>query len=914
MEEAERDLVCESMLGMVQPGKRAGIGFGEWKKPWEKMNFEERRKAALERVQENLQKERVVEYGSLELQSGWARWREDVLSLDLSWNSLFKMGDSMVGFILRAVYGTLVTPSLAVKWDEAEDGMCKLCRTEVGTIQHILSGCKVALEQGRYTWRHDKVLNQIRSQVAYHLDKRVNNPKRSISLQSSKVEFVSAGAKVKGIPRRRDRSGMGILTEARDWVLLADVNGQLKFPSEVATTRLRPDLIIYSTSTKRIVWWELTCPSEERISAAHDFVVDGERVISRRIIANKFNAYFTSLANNLNQEVLSSDIFHVQPLTSFTQFMSKSVDSSIFLEETNTEEVSKIIHNLENRKASDIPIAVIKRPAHLISKTLSRLYNNCMHSGLFPSVFKTGKVIPIYKKDNKECIENYRPVSILPVFGKIFEKIIYNRLYKFFTSRGILHDEQFGFRRGHSTTHALHKSVDFITKSMSDGKHVLGIFIDLSKAFDTLDHQILLHKLFNYGIRGPAHALLTSYLNDRQQYVDFNGVSSDILGIKYGVPQGSILGPLLFLLYMNDIVNCYVSPNVKFVLYADDTNIFVVGPSKESTFHKANEVLDYVTTFMRCNLLHINMSKCCYIHFKPPYESDETCARVRPYADEADKSRSIFINGTCIQKVTSTKFLGIIIDDKLNWKPHLKYLTNKLRSITGAICRIRKSVPADLYLKIYNALFESHLTYGITVWGVSLKDQPDDKLFIIQKHCIRVLFEDLDAYLAKTSTCARTRPYGKQKLGNLYYQKEHTKPIFNRLQLLSVQSLFKYFSITELYKIIKFRSPYSLYKQINISKRDTSFTIILPSKTETFLYKASKLWNDIYKKIFDLKVGLCTPVDSIKRKAKLILLDIQSRESVDQWTPKNFCMQLPAEVSTSLSSPCEFLCDEVMVV
>ena len=196
------------------------------------------------------------------------------MSLDLSWNSLFKMGDSMVGFILRAVYGTLVTPSIAVKWDEAEDGMCKLCSSERGTIQHILSGCKVALEQGRYTWRHDKVLNQIRSQVAYHLDKRVNNPKRSISLQSSKVEFVSAGAKVKGIPRCHNRSGMGILTEARDWVLLADVNGQLKFPSEVVTTRLRPDLIIYSTSTKRMVWWELTCPSEERISAAHELKLE----------------------------------------------------------------------------------------------------------------------------------------------------------------------------------------------------------------------------------------------------------------------------------------------------------------------------------------------------------------------------------------------------------------------------------------------------------------------------------------------------------------------------------------------------------------------------------------------------------------------------------------------------------------
>ena len=238
------------------------------------MDQRERKKAAIERVGENLQRERVVEYGSLELQSGWTRWREDVLTLDMSWNSLFKMGDSMVGFLLRAVYGTLVTPSLAVKWNDDEDGKCKLCGTEAGTAQHILSGCSVALQQGRYTWRHDKVLNQIQGQVAYHINKRVNNPKRSISQQRSEVPFVKAGVRGKDLPKRQYQSGMGILTEARDWVLLADVNGQLKFPSMVATTRLRPDLIIYSTSTKRIVWWELTCPCEERISAAHELKLD----------------------------------------------------------------------------------------------------------------------------------------------------------------------------------------------------------------------------------------------------------------------------------------------------------------------------------------------------------------------------------------------------------------------------------------------------------------------------------------------------------------------------------------------------------------------------------------------------------------------------------------------------------------
>ena len=165
-------------------------------------------------------------------------------------------------------------------------------------------------------------------------------------------------------------------------------------------------------------------------------------------------------------------------------------------------------------------------------------------------VFKTGKKTPVFKKGNKECIENYRPVSILPVFGKVFEKILYKQLYSFLSSNSVLHDQQFGFRKGHSTTHALHKSVNDITKSIAKNKHVLGIFIDLSKAFDTLDHNILLRKLENYGIRGCALTLLKSYLPSRLQCVSFQDATSEVLEVKYGLPQGSILGPLLFLLYV----------------------------------------------------------------------------------------------------------------------------------------------------------------------------------------------------------------------------------------------------------------------------------------------------------------------------------------------------------------------------
>ena len=383
--------------------------------------------------------------------------------------------------------------------------------------------------------------------------------------------------------------------------------------------------------------------------------------------------------------------------------------------------------------------------------------------------------------------------------------------------------------------------------------------------------------------------------------MSFCKTSSDPVAVKYGVPQGSILGPLLFLLYINDITNCYSGEDCKFVLYADDTNIFVIGPSQEATYLKANLILEQVSKFMYSNLLHINMSKCCYIHFKPTQEFDSTCARVRPYANEDDKSRAIFINGQKITKVQHTKFLGIVIDEKLSWADHISYLIKKLRSISGALCRIRHSIPVELYSKIYTSLFESHLTYGISVWGVALKNKANEKLFITQKHCIRILFGDYEAYMNKVSTCARTRPYGQQKLGSNFHQKEHTKPLLNDLKLLSVQNLFKYYCVSEIFKIMKFRCPYPLYDNINISNRETSLTIILPEKNNTFLYVAAQIWNSIHKQIVKSDNGLETSVSLVKIRVKTLILDCQAAGERHHWTDQNF--QVPSKIlSQDISS------------
>ena len=333
------------------------------------------------------------------------------------------------------------------------------------------------------------------------------------------------------------------------------------------------------------------------------FMVDGNLIQDRRLIANGFNKYFTSIAKNLNDDIEANvDIDSVPP---HETYFDKTVMNSIYLKDCDIDEVATIIRDLDSNKSSDIPVKIIKHSVHLISPVLCKYLNIFMDKGLFPNILKVGRITPIYKKGDPQDFGNYRPVSTLPLFGKIFEKIIYNRLYSYLASKNILYKNQFGFRKNHSTSHAINYSVQNITKELENGRHVLGIFIDLSKAFDTIDHNKLLRKLYNYGIRGQCHELLKNYLLNRQQYTEIFNEKSLREVVLYGVPQGSVLGPLLFLLYINDIVNA--ATNGEFVLFADDTNIFIVGKDRKEAFTKANEVLRKIYLYMVSNQLHINM-------------------------------------------------------------------------------------------------------------------------------------------------------------------------------------------------------------------------------------------------------------------------------------------------------------------
>ena len=265
---------------------------------------------------------------------------------------------------------------------------------------------------------------------------------------------------------------------------------------------------------------------------------------------------------------------------------------------------------------------------------------------------------------------NYRPVSVLPFFLEILEKIMYNRILAFINKHNLLYKFQFGFRRKHGTDIALIVLVDKIMSAFNDGEMALGVFFDLSKAFDAVVHDILLNKLDTYGIRGTAHDWFRSYLFQRKQFVAFNISTSNESTIECGVPQGSILGPLFFLLHINDMVN--TSAVLFSLLFADDTNVFVTGKNLSNLVESMNTELKKLIEWMHVNELSLNIKKTKYMLFtlrKKPRTSDD-----------------IFIDHEPIEKVEHFKFLCVIIDSKLSWVDHIQLIKKKISKGVGMLC------------------------------------------------------------------------------------------------------------------------------------------------------------------------------------------------------------------------------------
>lgn len=567
------------------------------------------------------------------------------------------------------------------------------------------------------------------------------------------------------------------------------------------------------------------------------------------VIANLLNNHFATIGQRLANKITTTE---AQGHRWFLNKTNKTPSNSFLFTPVTPNEIEHEILSLSNNKSHGLyssPARLLKCSSKILSNILSKICNMSVSSGTYPSKLKKAKIIPIFKDDDPTAPNNYRPISLLSNFNKIFEKIMYKRMQIFIDDNNILSSSQYGFREAHSTEHAILDIVSTIQTHMDKGLFSCGVFIDLKKAFDTVDHSILLDKLDYYGFRGTMNLWFKSYLSNRSQTTEIDGYVSEESVTAYGVPQGSVLGPLLFLIYINDIQ--MISNKLKFYLFADDTNLLYADKNLKSLENTINKELRNLSSWLRANKLTLNIKKSHFVLFSPRQKKTSYIPQINILDNESNKFVSL-------KHKDYVKYLGIIIDKNLSWKLHIDNIANKISRTVGLIAKIRHYLPFLVIRNIYQALISPYLNYGISVWGQASKSYLN-KLLLLQKRALRFMFfKQRNAHAIPLFIQAKILPvnfvYHSSVASLMHDISTHSAPP-------NLLNLFRATSDVHQYDTRSSASKNIYNEKFNLELQRKSFSIYGP-----------KVWNAIPNCLRDM------PKQMFKKKFKKILFNILEQQ------------------------------------
>lgn len=578
---------------------------------------------------------------------------------------------------------------------------------------------------------------------------------------------------------------------------------KVKYTHSVSNNWINSDIVKESEELKNLYWITKNLNTKE----ADELYKNAKRLFSDRIKEAKNNFFKNKIVNSENctksvWQVVNINLGRIKQNNStielntgnsitsnqhsvanqFCDYFAKNLEpilgnygetectlpmnnlTSMFSYELSVEELFTALKQLKNKKACcslyDVPIFVLEHVWDLVKTPLCYIYNLSIQAGYFPQKLKLGHVIPLFKKGDPELVENYRSITGLPSLSKILEKVMANRLQSFIDRFKLISTCQHGFQPKQSTNTAAFELVQFIYESLDANKYTLALFFDFTRAFDCVTHEFLVNKLDALGIRGKTNEWIESFLTDRYITVRIGQITSNAQKLTFGVPQGSVLSPLLFILFINDMERHILTQNycIQLVLYADDTTIGISTSSADELSLIGNNLLNNFQTWCSSNRLLVNPLKTHYLVFHK--------RRLVP-------DLSFQLNDQNLSKQENCKFLGLIIDEQLTWSAHIEHVAGKLNSAYFALINLQNILNQKQLLNIYYALAYSHLRYMIIYWGQSTDI---NRIFILQKRIIRRIFK-----LNPLESC---RPIFKQyKIFTLSCILLYESAIFVRLNL-----------------------------------------------------------------------------------------------------------------------------------